>query len=380
MNGVEIVHFDPALKEALVEFRRRTYETGFPESRDYLEWKYEQNPYIAGPIYYIARAEGRIIGMRGIFGTCWEFDRAGNTVILPCADDFAVEPEYRNRGVAGMIMHEALADLTRRGYDYVVNTSAGRITVMSSLAGGWKSATALQPVVRRSPAEKVRYRARTQLRGVRGTWRFIRSSSANITSSEAPFRRIDRMSPISDRERGTVIVAAREPRIEAMVELITRLPYDGRIRHVRDVTFLTWRYRNPIREHRFFYYERDGRLDGYLVLARWPECQLPTLPFHIVDWEGSDETVRGELLRAAVKTARISELGAWTAGLSPADRALLDHAGFVPTDLDQRERGLPCVMVKKLGSDAPPAAWALGDGRILDSRRWDMRLIYSMRG
>ena len=56
MNGVEIVPFDPSLKDELVEFRRRTYETGFPESRDYLEWKYEQNPYIPGPIYYIARA------------------------------------------------------------------------------------------------------------------------------------------------------------------------------------------------------------------------------------------------------------------------------------------------------------------------------------
>jgi len=380
MNAVEIVPFDPSLKDELVEFRRRTYETGFPESRDYLEWKYEQNPYIQGPIYYIARAGGRIIGMRGIYGTCWEHDRALQATVLPCADDWAVEAEYRNRGVASAIMREAVEDLARRGYEYVINTSGGRITVVASLAAGWRSATALEPVVRRSRNEQMRYKVRTRLRGVRGAWRYIRSNSANIRSSEEPFRRIDQMEPVRGRLPGSMIVASAEPRVDAMAEFVARLPYDGRIRHVRGKRYLTWRYQNPIREHRFLYHERDGRLDGFLVLARWPDCQLPTLPFHIVDWEGTDSEVRADLLRAAVTTAEFSELGMWTAGLSDASRAVLNEAGFVKTDLDQRERGLPCVLVKKLGRDAPPTSWLFGDGPILDSKRWDMRMIYTMRG
>lgn len=380
MNGVEIVPFEPSLKEELVEFRQRTYETGFPESRDYLEWKYEQNPYIQGPIYYIARAGGRIVGMRGMYGTCWEHDRARQATVLPCADDWAVDPEHRNRGVASAIMREATEDLARRGYPYVINTSGGRITIIASLAAGWRSATALEPVVRRSRNEGMRHVARTRLRGMRGAWRFIRSNSANVRSSEDPFRRVDQMEAARGRLPGSMIVAGSTPRIEAMAELIARLPYDGRIRHVRGTRYLTWRYKNPIRTHRFFYHERDGQLDGYLVLARWQECQLPTLPFHIVDWEGTDDVVRADLLRCAVNTAQISELGMWTAGLSNESRAALDEAGFVKTDLDQRERGMPCILVKQLGLETPTTTWMFGDGSILDSKRWDMRMIYTMRG
>lgn len=378
--NIEIVPFDPSLKDELVEFRRRTYETGFPESRDYLEWKYELNPYIQGPLYYIARVDGRIVGMRGIYGTCWEHDRARHATVMPCADDWAVDPQYRNRGVASMIMREAVEDLSRRGFEYVLNTSGGRITVIASLSAGWRSATALEPVVKRSRNQRIRHEVRKRVRGVRGAWRFIRSTSANVTASKEPFRRVDQMEVVRGRLPGSIIVSGSEPRVDAMAGLIARLPYDGRIRHVRGTRYLTWRYRNPIREHRFFYYERDNVLEGYLVLARWGECQLPTLPFHIVDWEGSDDMVRAELLRCAVEVADIPELGMWTAGLSRADQAVLDEAGFVKTDLDLRERGLPCVLVKKLGPEVPITDWLLGDGRILDGNRWDMRMIYSMRG
>ena len=380
MNGVEIVPFDPSLKDELVEFRRRSYETGFPESRDYLEWKYEQNPYIPVPIYYIARAGGRIVGMRGVYGTCWEHDRAANATVLPAADDWAVDPEYRNRGVASAIMREATEDLTKRGYPYALNTSGGRITIVASLAAGWRSATALEPVVRRSRAENIRSVVRARLRGKRGAWRFVRSNSANIRSSEEPFRRMDQMDAVRGRLPGSMIVADKIPRIEAMAALIARMPYDGRIRHVRGTRYLTWRYKNPTRQHRFLYHERDGQLDGYLVLARWPECQLPTLPFHIVDWEGTDDVVRADLLRCAVNTSQIAELGMWTAGLSHESRAVLEEAGFVKTDLDQRERGMPCILVKQLGRETPITTWSLGDGSILDAKRWDMRMIYTMRG
>jgi len=380
MNGVEIVPFDPSLKDELVEFRRRSYETGFPESRDYLEWKYEQNPYIPVPIYYIARAGGRIVGMRGVYGTCWEHDRAANATVLPSADDWAVDPEYRNRGVASAIMREATEDLTKRGYPYALNTSGGRITIVASLAAGWRSATALEPVVRRSRAENIRSVVRARLRGKRGAWRFVRSNSANIRSSEEPFRRMDQMDAVRGRLPGSMIVADKIPRIEAMAALIARMPYDGRIRHVRGTRYLTWRYKNPTRQHRFLYHERDGQLDGYLVLARWPECQLPTLPFHIVDWEGTDDVVRADLLRCAVNTSQIAELGMWTAGLSHESRAVLEEAGFVKTDLDQRERGMPCILVKQLGRETPITTWSLGDGSILDAKRWDMRMIYTMRG
>jgi hypothetical protein len=380
MSGIEILRYRPELKEELVEFRRVNYETGFPESRHYLEWKYEHNPYIREPLFYLARAEGRIVGMRGAYGTCWEHGRAGETVVLPCADDFAVAPAYRNSGMVTLIMREMLADLARRGYDYVINTSGGRITVMSSLASGWKSAMAVEPMVRRSAGEQVRHEVRKRARKTRVIWRLARSSSANLISSPEPFRRVDRMPPVAAEEGGARVTATQDPRIDDMAKLVARLPYQGRIRHVRDETYLKWRYQSPIRQYRFFYYERQGVLEGYLVLARYVECQLPTLPFHVVDWEGTSEFVREELLRCATDVARIPELGAWAGGLSQADRLTLAHLGFLPTDLELQKRGMPCILVKNLRGDARPDAWLLGERSVLAPQRWDMRLVYSMHG
>jgi GNAT superfamily N-acetyltransferase len=379
MTGVEVVRFDPDLNEELIEFRRTSYESGFPESRDYLAWKYLQNPYISGPLFYIARANGRIVGMRGMYGTCWEYGNRREAAVLPCADDFAIAPEHRNTGVATQIMREALADLARRGYDYVINTSGGRITAMLSLASGWRSAGQVEPMIHRSRSERLRHRVRTRARATRFLWRLARSSSANIVSSPEPFRRIDAMPRMAAKEPDAFIVAERAPRIEEMAALVRRLPYDGRIRQVRDVTFLSWRYQNPVRDYRFFYYERAGRLEGYLVMARHIECQLPTLPFHVVDWEGSSEPIRAALLECAMSVARMTELGAWAIGRSPGDRALLARAGFEPTDLDMRKRGMPCILVKSLRNE-PPASWMLGGSSILDATRWDPRLVYTMHG
>ena len=380
MTGIEVVRYNPSLREELIEFRRKGYETGFPESRDYLSWKYENNPYIPEPVFYVARDQGRIVGMRGMFGTRWEYGPSRETVVLPCADDFVIAHAHRNTGVASAVMREAVADLARQGYNYVINTSGGRITVMQSLASGWRSATTVEQMVRRSRSESVRQRVRSRVRGMRGIWRLARRSGATIISSLEPFRRVDKMGRLPAAEPGASIVAEQAPRVGAMAELIARLPYDGRIRQVRDETYLTWRYRNPIRQYRFFYYERAGRLEGYLVLARYVECQLPTLPFHIVDWEASSESARGELLQCATEIANISELGAWATGLSDADRTLLERSGFVPTDLDMRKRGMPCILVKNLHAPQPPESWTLGGGRILDPARWDMRLIYTMHG
>ncbi|HEX6790792.1 MAG TPA: GNAT family N-acetyltransferase [Candidatus Krumholzibacteria bacterium] len=376
--SVEVIRYDPSLKEELVDFRRVTYETGFPESRDYLDWKYEQNPYIGETLFYIARAGGRIIGMRGMYGTKWECGRERDAVVLPCADDFVVDPEHRNSGVVTLIMRDALADLARRGYDYVLNTSGGRITVMSSLAAGWRSAGAVEPMVRRSTPERARQVVRARVRRVPGLWRLARSKSANLISSPEPFRRVDAMGRVATPTGGS-IVAETMPRVAAMALLVERLPYDGRIRHVRDAEYLAWRYRNPIRQYRFFYYEHEGRVDGYLVLARYIECQLPTLPFHIVDWEGASDSIRAELLQCATRVARIAELGTWAAGLSEADRAHLARAGFEPADMEMRKRGMPCILVKSLRG-AAPESWSLHGTRLLDPARWDPRLVYTMHG
>ena len=86
--------------------------------------------------------------MRGFLGSAWE--TPAGRVVIPCAEDFAVADQHRNTGVAGAIMRFALSDLEERGFDYVLNTSGSQVTVLQSLAMGWKSVGPMEPVMRLS--------------------------------------------------------------------------------------------------------------------------------------------------------------------------------------------------------------------------------------
>jgi hypothetical protein len=164
-----------------------------------------------------------------------------------------------------------------------------------------------------------------------------------------------------------------------MAELSGRVADPAQIRHVRDAALLAWRYRNPIREYRFFYYERRGALEGYLALGRYPSYRPPMHPFHIADLEASSPQVRAELLESALAWGRFPDLLAWTGTERAENRALLARHGFIPTDLRLRARGLPCVLLRRLGAPSD-SEWTLGTTRALDAGHWDIRLIDSMHG
>ncbi len=159
-------------------------------------------------------------------------------------------------------MKAAFEDLAKRGYRHVFNLSGGRVTVMGSLAMGWKSAGALEPIDLRSGAAF--HRRLREFLNTKAVFLEIRQKSAT------PLRRrtrdhlpgFDRMSRL--RANGSILLE-REPRPDAMSELVVRLGHDGRIRHIRNREFFAWRFRNPLGIYRFLYLG-DSQLDGYLVL------------------------------------------------------------------------------------------------------------------
>ena len=116
------------------------------ESRRYLEWKYEQNPYIRDPILYLARANGRLVGMRGLSGARWEAGQGNAPALMPYPDDHVVVEDQRGSGVATLLMRALLDDASARGIDYLCNLSAGLVTALASLAAGWKKVIAMEPV------------------------------------------------------------------------------------------------------------------------------------------------------------------------------------------------------------------------------------------
>jgi len=263
-------------------------------------------------------------------------------------------------------MRAALEALARRGFGYTMNASGGQLTVLQSLAMGWKSLGAMEPVVRLSRLERARCALDRVATGRRFVWRFTRDSYGYPPCSFAELDRYGRRSASRD---GNLVVES-SPRPEAMAELAGSMARDGRISHVRDAEFFRWRFGNPTREYRFLYYERDGTLEGFLVIAGYRQSKLP---FSIVDFETRSEHSLAELLESALAWGRFPAIGAWLASLSHGARTMLTRHGFEPTDIELRARGMPCVLLKKLGpADVRDSA--------IEGAAWNIRLIDSMRG
>jgi GNAT superfamily N-acetyltransferase len=95
----DIVPYAPELEPEIVRLRRHFYRDA-ARSAEYFRWKYAENPFLDQTILQVAVSGGHVVAMRGMFGALWQVDDPSARHILPCADDFVVDPEYRNRGVA----------------------------------------------------------------------------------------------------------------------------------------------------------------------------------------------------------------------------------------------------------------------------------------
>jgi hypothetical protein len=97
MTAHELVPYDPGFKDELAGLLKLLLTPDVAANRRYLEWKYEENPYFPDPVLHLVRANGRIVGMRGVYGTCWEAGTDGR-VVLPYPDDHVVAEDHRGSG------------------------------------------------------------------------------------------------------------------------------------------------------------------------------------------------------------------------------------------------------------------------------------------
>jgi hypothetical protein len=176
------------------------------------------------------------------------------------------------------------------------------------------------------------------------------------------------------------MIVDRVARPGEMANLIARIEYDGRIRHVRDREYLSWRFRNPLHRYLFLYWEREA-LEGYLVLQEYVSEFSNRMQVNIVDWEATSPRVRTGLLRAAIDLCPFADLNIWTASLGEEPRDLLRDTGFRPS---QKAMGMeshpPCLLVRSVRDDAPDSEWSISNRRLPDMADWDLRMIYSMQG
>jgi len=377
MGELEVSRYDARSKAEVVELLRLLVSPDADTTRRYLEWKYEDNPIIREPVLYLVRSGGTLVGMRGLLGTRWEAGTNQPSVVIPYPDDHVVAESHRKSGVAGLLMRTVLEDASARGYPFLCNLSAGLTTALTSLAAGWKRVKTMDQVERLTEPGPV-WRSLSPL--VAQSEKLMRLSYHRgwTPSALAAFMRLDRVGGGSGTRSGSRIVVKTSAPSAEMAGLVDRIGHDGRIRHVRDVAWLDWRYRHPVHEYRFLCHESGGTMDGYLVVMRYQHGRYKGRA-HIVDWEAADEVVAAALLDSAVRWGEFPVLSAWSATLNPSRRRLLDEHGFAPGDHERRSRGIPALLLIAPGKP-DGGGWMLNECPMLDQEQWDLRMIYSMQG
>lgn len=378
IGGIRIEPYGPEHKDAVARFQTGLWSPDVVGNRRYLEWKYEENPYADGPRIYLALDGGELVGMRGFYASRWQVGDPTREIDLLVADDLLVREDRRDEGIVTALMGAAFEDLRGRGVEYVLNLSGGVVTILGSLAMGWRSAGSLGVVGRRSLGQRARLALRNRMLSMRFVWRYARSPRLHSDSERDPMARFDRM--LGTRDAGGVKVELTDtPRIDDMVALIGDRGHDGRMRHVRDARFLEWRFRHPFYRYRFAYAGGEA-LDGFLVLKWRPAPHDAGARVEIVDLEGRDDRVSTALLDAVIRNGRFPELVTWrSTHPEPVARAF-DGFGFRPVDLDRAAHGWPCVLVRPVDDARLDDDWTLCGTRLLDPSSWDMRMLYTMAG
>jgi acyl carrier protein/GNAT superfamily N-acetyltransferase len=346
-RGYRIVRYTPEHKQAVAAFQTGLWSPDPSLNLRYLEWKYEQNPYADRGRIYLAWDDDRLVGMRGFYGSQWEGGVPARQMPALVADDFLVGEHHRNRGLATRIMQAAFEDLRDSGLPFVLNLSGGTLTVLNSLAMGWKSIGTPRSMHKRSVG-------------------FLRRLQRVVSAGRPPFARFDR--------RGT---GETRPRPDAMARLIQRIGHDGRLRQVRDQSYFDWRFRNPFREYRFLYAGGE-ELDGYLVLRGSVDSFESAQTVSIVDLEAINDHVRAALLRTAVTAGAFGDLAIWA-----TDTQMVEHLVALKFEPSKPEPGSfgATLLVRMIDPDLPESEWRSADGRqLLEHRNWDIRLLYSMWG
>lgn len=383
-GNYEIVKYCPEFKNQILELLRYHLSDNLDLNAEYLNWKYDHNPYLDSPLIYFVLWAGQLVGMMGAYGAKWRLGDPCQTFLGPCLGDAVIHPDHRNPGLYQKMTAFALDDLARSGFPYVFDLSARPEIALSMMMNGWRSLGFFQTAQwrRNRQAKPSRWRSYArQLPWLAASSRRIRNYARQLSSSQSDQRRpvfdsLDSHEVQGNSRAKSHISVEKNPRAIEMAALIQQTETDGRLQHVRNEQFFAWRFQNPLAQYRFIFWD-DDCLQGYLVLqsSRWSGGGA-----NIVDWEAASGQVLLDLLQAAIRLSKLNGLNIWSVTLPNDEKRELEEIGFRLVDKSgsiTRDINRPTVLVKSLAPETPPSDWVLANRRLLDVGNWDLRMIYS---
>lgn len=379
MSNYKLQMYTPDLRQQVGALQKHLFgkESSVRLNTAYLDWKHLRNPYLEEPLIYTASFRGYVVGMRAMFGTCWQAGNSADKVVLPSAADAVIDPDHRDSGLFRELTDYVMDDLQGQGYSHVLNLSPSPANyVVSVMTMGWR------PIG--SSEMMSRYSSQNILGAVDvGASRpnvMHRIAGKTIEVARVAGRQIKtamRVSAFSALDRnasslGDAVSLSRKPRPQAMSDLVQQIESDGRLRQVRDPAFFSWRFDNPRFTYRFLFWGGEI-LDGYMILQN----KVGRRQVNIVDWEGRSDQIRAELLEAAIHWGQFKTMGIWGTTQAASVIGTLQDAGFsyVNTDSNSHDGHGGQFMLKPLNLNEKHGN-ILGRNP-LDSKSWDLRMIYS---
>jgi len=359
MSDYEIIRYRPELKPQVAELQKHLWSPDLAANAAYLEWKYEQSPFHREPFLYVALAGREVVGMRGFYGGPWRGGQPIRALSAICAGDLVVQPAHRNRGLPTRIMDFAQRDLSHAGYDYMISLSANRVTRFGSIMMGWRNAGPLTTLRKRQPARNV-FSIAARMKPSRRKQDWMKKIDRRVDASRVP------LAPDGSW--------SRTPRSGEMAELVSRAEPDGRFSTVYDLSYLTWRFRNPFSRYGFIYHGNE-RLDGYLVLHESVNRRRDWLS--VADIRYDHISVAYTLLEAAVRLAADTELRLWRITMAPEIIAFLGQRGFIPLDDSRHGHDGTELLVRPTRDPDGKAHWSCAGQSLTDLSNWNLRMLDS---
>ena len=379
-SSVKFVQYRPELRNDVLNLTKHLWGPNSSGNAAYLDWKYRDNPNLGwkSPLIFLALDDGKVIGMRGVHATRLEAD--GNEgQVIPCFGDTVVSPEFRGRRLLTPLTELAIATLEKMGYHYLLGVSNIPATYFHLLKLGWK------PAVYYMPQQRFSWRLRWLSRGYRlarrlpivADWasairqKTSQSRSIMFAKDDGVFADLDENSASGEPS----ISVATDARPEAMADLIRRLGGDGRIRQVRDVPYLDWRYKNPHADYRFFFHGYP-EIRGYVVVHSRRFDNFGGV--NLVDWEATTSDVRRDLLRAALNWGRFKSVTTWSQGLQDETLNLLHKEGFrSKNEWEAVKAYRPGILIRSFSTQNYDESAIVGRRCLFRGDDWDLRMLYS---
>ena len=378
----EIVKYRPEHRSQLLKLQAHSWGPDPALNAAYLEWKYERNPYTDAPYIHVVLHEGCVVAARGGYIMEWQIGEPPQRLNWMCGADAAIAPEHRGGGLYEKMTRAVLNDLAADGYTYTLSMTAVPIAFWAIIKMGWRCPAAYRVLRRETWPGRFTRVGGGLARRVPALGSLLQRHGNPLSgASNDAFAGLDAAEGGDvDSEDGPICVEPT-PRSEAMAALVAQLGSDGRLRHVRDEAFFSWRFADPFRTFRFLYWD-DGALQGYLILS----AHLPTTgrtDIEIVDWEASDIEVKDALLRAAIGLGRFDTLTIWSTTLPESTLAILRDARFTyvrPRLRDRTgrlEQNWPGLLIRPTTDEIHDHQWTLGGRDILDITNWELRQAYA---